>query len=270
MPELIKHYSPLRYPGGKSWLAPELREWLAKDGQAELVELFAGGAYASLLAVLEGYVHRATLVEVDPAICAVWRTVFSSDARKLCSRIRAFRFTEENVEELLDKKFRTDVGLAFQTIVKNRARRGGILADGAGILRAGERNKGLASRWYPQTLIDRIGRLNGYAENFKVIEGDALEYLALLNRRRRPVKLFVDPPYTKLSEYGVKPLYRFNHIDHAKLFGRLHRTSHDVLITYDDSDLVRKKAMQHEFDVKRILMRTAHSVKKYELLLTRR
>lgn len=270
MPELIPYYSPLRYPGGKSWLAPELREWLARDSRAELVELFAGGAYASLLAVLEGYVHRAILVEIDPAICALWRTVFSADARKLCSRIRGFRFTEESVEELLDKKFRTDVGLAFQTIVKNRARRGGILADGAGILRTGERNKGVSSRWYPQTLIDRIKRLNEYANNFKVIEEDALEYLTLLHRRRHPVKLFVDPPYTKLSEPGVKPLYRFNYINHAKLFGKLHQTSHDILITYDDSDFVRKKATQHEFNIKRILMRTAHSVKKHELLLTRR
>ncbi|WP_146128005.1 DNA adenine methylase [Burkholderia gladioli] len=244
--------------------------WLARDARAELVELFAGGSYASLLAVIEGYVDRATLVEVDPAICALWRTVFSDDAKKLCAQIRAFDFTAEKVADVLQKSVRSDVSVAFQTIIKNRARRGGILADGAGILRAGERKKGLASRWYPETLTDRIGRLNGYADRFRVVEGDVFDALRTLNRRRNSAKLFVDPPYTRLSEPGVKPLYRFNHVDHPKLFGLLSKTPHDFLITYDDSTLVRDQANRHGFEIKRIPMRTAHSVEKFELLLSRR
>lgn len=270
VPSPIPHYSPLRYPGGKSWLAPELRLWFKRQAKEELVELFAGGAYASLLGVMEGYVDRATLVELDPAVCSLWRTVFSSDWRKLCAKIQAFEFTSDNVVELLDKTPRGDVGVAFHTIVKNRARRGGILADGAGILRSGERKKGIASRWYPETLASRIERLNGYADRFQVIEGDVFDALRVLNRRKRPVKLFVDPPYTRLAERGVKPLYRFNHIDHPRLLALLAKSPHDWLVTYDDSPLVRNHAKLHDLRVRRIPMRTAHSIEKFELLLTRK
>lgn len=265
----ILHYSPLRYPGGKSWLAPELRRWLQRDTGGELIELFAGGSYASLLGVVEGYVNRSTLVELDPAICALWRTVFSPDARKLCTKIRNFNFTSDNVQELLDKKFRDEVNVAFQTLVKNRARRGGILADGAGMLRSGERRKGIASRWYPETLVNRIERLSDYSDRFRVIEGDVFDALKIFNRRKLPVKLFVDPPYTRLAERGVKPLYRYNHIDHPRLMAMLAKSPHDWLVTYDDSPLVHNEARTHNFKVRRVRMRTAHSVEKYELLLSR-
>jgi len=40
--------------------------------------------------------------------------------------------------------------------VKNRVNRGGILAPGAGMIKQGEKGKGLKSRWYPETLKRRI------------------------------------------------------------------------------------------------------------------
>jgi|SRR2546428_13760764 len=41
----VPHRSPFRYPGGKTWLVPRVREWLASLPQrpALFVEPFAGG-----------------------------------------------------------------------------------------------------------------------------------------------------------------------------------------------------------------------------------
>ncbi|MBK9617189.1 MAG: DNA adenine methylase [Uliginosibacterium sp.] len=263
------YYSPLRYPGGKSWLALELRTWLSINPSSELVELFAGGAFASLLAVVEGYVSKATLVELDPAVCAVWRSIFSPTADDLCALIEKFTFDEKSVRELLSVEPESEVMLAFRTIVMNRARRGGILAPGAGLLKLGERKKGMASRWYPETLCKRIFMLNSYAKKFSVIEGDALEKLSTLNRRKSHVKLFIDPPYIKLQERGIKPLYRFNSINHRKLFELVGKTHHDFLMTYDLNEIAMSFAKQQNLCVEKIQMRTAHAIKKEELLITR-
>ena len=52
----VPQRSPLRYPGGKTWLVPHIREWLAKTTPEVLIEPFAGGAIVSLTGVMEGLV----------------------------------------------------------------------------------------------------------------------------------------------------------------------------------------------------------------------
>ena len=39
----VPQRSPLRYPGGKTWLIPHIREWLRQVQPTLLVEPFAGG-----------------------------------------------------------------------------------------------------------------------------------------------------------------------------------------------------------------------------------
>ena len=63
----VEQLSPLRYPGGKTWLVPEIRSWLAVSRlqSAVFVEPFAGGGVASLTAVILGHVNRAVMSELD-------------------------------------------------------------------------------------------------------------------------------------------------------------------------------------------------------------
>ena len=64
----VPQRSPLRYPGGKTWLVPHIRAWLgsAPHSLRQLVEPFAGGGIVSLTAVMEGLVGRCIMVELDP------------------------------------------------------------------------------------------------------------------------------------------------------------------------------------------------------------
>ena len=41
----VNHLSPFRYPGGKTWLVPRIRQWLRGSNSRvrELCEPFAGG-----------------------------------------------------------------------------------------------------------------------------------------------------------------------------------------------------------------------------------
>ena len=47
----VRQLSPFRYPGGKTWLVPEVRKWLmtSKRQPSVFVEPFAGGAMSSRL-----------------------------------------------------------------------------------------------------------------------------------------------------------------------------------------------------------------------------
>ena len=50
----VRQISPFRYPGGKTWLVPVAREWLASLGRpAHLLEPFAGGGVIGLTAAAE-------------------------------------------------------------------------------------------------------------------------------------------------------------------------------------------------------------------------
>lgn len=128
----VPQRSPLRYPGGKTWLVPHVRAWLSgiTPKPEVLVEPFAGGAIVSLTAVMEGLTERAVMSEIDPDVAAFWKSVlWHSD--ELIECVRSFVPTRESVAHLNDDVPNSVVGRGFRTLVLNRTRRGGILALGA-------------------------------------------------------------------------------------------------------------------------------------------
>ena len=68
----VRQRSPLRYPGGKTWLVPHILEWLKTTKPRILIEPFAGGGIASLTAVMEPLVEQAIMVELDLDVAAFW------------------------------------------------------------------------------------------------------------------------------------------------------------------------------------------------------
>ena len=157
----VRQLSPFRYPGGKTWLVPEVRKWLmsSKRSPSVFVEPFAGGAMAGLTAAAEGLANHVCLCELDDDVAAVWKTIFQgsdADVRWLCKRIIDFKVNIGNVRKVLGNGTRSTREKAVRTIVRNRMQRGGIMAAGAGLIKAGEAGRGLHSRWYPHTLAERI------------------------------------------------------------------------------------------------------------------
>ena len=85
----VPQRSPLRYPGGKTWLVPHIRHWLRDRHTELLVEPFAGGAIVSLTAVMEELSERAYLVDLDRDVAAFWRAALEHSA-ELITSIRRF------------------------------------------------------------------------------------------------------------------------------------------------------------------------------------
>jgi len=257
--------SPFRYPGGKTWFVPYIRKWLKRfGGDIELIEPFAGGGIVSLTAVFENLAKKSVMVEKDEDIAAVWQTILGGHGRWLAEQIINFEITPKNVTAVLKRHPTSLRQRAFITILKNRLHHGGILAHGAGLIKNGENGKGLRSRWYPGTLKKRIMDIMLVRSKIKFIQGDGLEIIDK-NLGRNGVVFFIDPPYTKAG----RRLYKYHEIDHEKLFDLVEHVNGDFLLTYDDAPEIEALALQRGLVVERVLMKTTHHLKKYELVIGR-
>ena len=265
----VRQLSPLRYPGGKTWLVPEIRQWLSKlPSTPELfVEPFAGGAIASLTAVADNYVERAVMSEVDVGVAALWQCILY-DGPWLIDRILSFEPSRDNVLRLLRTECTSQSELAFQTLVRNRTQRGGILADGAGLMKSGENGKGVASRWYPQTIAKRIKYIHAHRERLTFLREDGFNLIERYSNCAN-VAFFIDPPYTASTKRAGLRLYNHNTIDHERLFGLMATVRGPFMMTYDQDPLVEGMAQERGFHIERIGMKNTHHRKMVELLITR-
>lgn len=260
----VPQRSPFRYPGGKTWLIPYVRAWLRSQPSPveELIEPFAGGAIVGLTAAFEGLAKKVTLVEIDPDVAAVWRTILNGRGKWLATRITTFKLTTKSVREVLASQYHTLYERAFATIVRNRVQRGGILAPGAGLMKYGENGKGITSRWYPETLSKRILDIHAIRERINFIQGDGVKYIEENSCRKGSV-YFIDPPYTVAG----RRLYRHSRLDHRYLFRLVKRRTGDFLMTYDNANEIRQLATEFGFVAQTIPMKNTHHAKKTELLI---
>lgn len=267
----VPQRSPFRYPGGKTWLIPRIRQWLTSIATRPtvLIEPFAGGGIVGLTAAFEELAEHVVLVELDKQVAAVWQTLLDGNADWLAERILSFDLNHDNVRATLA---RDDGGVrerAFRTILKNRTFHGGIMAPGASLIKYGENGKGLKSRWYAETLASRIMAIGGIRDRFTFVCGDGIEVMRKYARRKQAV-FFIDPPYTAGGTNGKRAgtrLYLHHELDHERLFDTAEKVAGDVLLTYDDAPDVRDLAARHSFEVKCVAMKNTHHAKMTELLI---
>ena len=264
----VQHRSPFRYPGGKTWLVPFVQQWMLSQPKrpAEFIEPFAGGAIIGLTIAFEKLADHVTLVELDQQVAAVWKTILEGDYQWLADQILNFDLNLENVEVVFSQ---TDVSTeekAFQTILKNRIHRGGILAPGAGKIKHGENGKGIKSRWYPETLAKRILNIGRIRERISFIQGDGVEVLQE-ETHRSDVAFFIDPPYTAAGKKAGARLYTHYELDHERLFSIVENLAGDFLMTYDNAPEIQAMAEDHGFSTEPVAMKNTHHTEMIELLV---
>ena len=135
-------------------------------------------------------------------------------------------------------------------------------------MKEGENGRGVASRWYPQTLVNRLRTLKALSAHIEFFELDAFQmiprYLDMPD-----VAFFIDPPYTAGNgKRAGRRLYEHNELDHEALFDLLGKARGLVLMTYEDSPSITDMANRRGFQVERVPMKNTHHEKKYELLIS--
>ena len=266
----VPQRSPFRYPGGKTWFVPRLRDWLRGQPSKPslLIEPFAGGGIVSLTAAFEHLADAALMVELDEDVAAVWQAVQDGDAEWLAERILAFEMSLDTVVDEMSRDPVTTRDKAFRTILRNRTLHGGILAAGSGFLKRGESGKGIRSRWYPATLARRLRDIDHVRQRLRFERGDAFD--AMRRYRADPsVVFFIDPPYTAGGKKAGSRLYNHCDLDHRALFALCADLKGDFVMTYDNAEEVRALARRHGFAAKPIPMKNTHHAPMTELVIGR-
>lgn len=249
-------------------MVPVMRRWLGSlpSPIENFVEPFAGGAIVSLSALFDNYANKITLIEKDLNVAVVWETIVSGDGPELAKKIVGFDLDEENVRKLLTKTNAPDdiIGRALVTIVRNRVQRGGIMAPGAGLVKNGENGRGLKSRWYPETLRNRLLDLHAKRSRMRFHADDGIKFIRKKAKKENLV-WFIDPPYTVAG----RRLYTHSDLDHEMLFAESSKLEGPFLMTYDDTDYIRKLARKYNFQIAPIPMKNTHHIIMNELLISR-
>lgn len=238
-----RYLSPLRYPGGKARLAPYLARVLASQSTAidTYCEPYAGGAGAGLQLLLDGHVSKLIINDLNPGVAAFWRLVFSqTDALMELVADCAVDVNNWHRQRAVYQapNGHDDLTLGFATFFLNRTNRSGIL--GARPI-GGLEQKGnwlIDARFNKLDLTQRIDRLASFAQQVDVRQERAIELIRTLNRRKRVVLLYVDPPYVVPGE----ELYMTDHSwpEHNKLEQVLTGSPHPWILTYDADERTRE------------------------------
>lgn len=259
----VAQRSPFRYPGGKTWCVPWARLWLQHVRPAVLVEPFAGGGSLALAAIFEDLVERVLLVERDPDVACAWRGILWHGDGLACL-VEKFEPTPGALADLEYRRNDNCVTRALWVLVQNRVRRGGILADGAGLMKRGEADRGIASRWYPETLAGRIREIHARQERIDFLEGDGRAVMEG-GRERTDAAWFIDPPYAAAG----RRLYRYGHVSVRDVFDAARCLCGDFLLTYEASEEVRDLVRAHGLTARDVAMKNTHNRDRREVLLGR-
>lgn len=260
--------SPFRYPGGKSWLRGRIIQWLSKlkYRPATFIEPFAGGGSVGLAVAELDLADKVQFVERDPNVAAVWQTILSDRCEELMERILRFKMNRKHVLEVFESTEDDMVARSFRCLLRNRVQRGGILSESAGLLRRGEDGRGLQSRWYPETLVERIRKIHGMRDRIAFLEGDALQILPEY-ATRSDAAIFVDPPYTADGKGPGYRLYPFAEINHERLFEMLGQMAGACFVTYHLSATIKRLGRIAGFNARMVQMRSTHHRIRNELVL---
>ncbi|RIT47245.1 DNA adenine methylase [Mycobacteroides abscessus] len=237
------YLSPLRYPGGKAKLAPYLARVLSTQSKSvdTYCEPYAGGAGAGLHLLWDGHVDKLIINDLNPGIAAFWRSVFF-DAEALVDLIADCAVDLNNWHRqravYQSPSEHDDLALGFATFFLNRTNRSGILnARPIGGLE--QTGKWLIdARFNKADLTTRVLKLGAFASQVDIRQDRAIDLIRTLNRRKRPVLLYVDPPYVVPGE----ELYMTEHSwsEHQKLAQALENSQHPWILTYDADDRTRE------------------------------
>jgi len=266
----VPQRSPFRYPGGKTWFVPRLREWVKSQPKKPrcLVEPFVGGGIISLTAVAENLAEHVHMAELDAKVGDVWQAIIEGHSERLAQQILEFNLTPDNLTVALQSPAQDIVARAFQTILKNRTSHGGIMAAGSGKIKNGEAGKGIRSRWYPATLAKRLCAIDLYRHRITFERTDGLQLIERYKNASDYI-FFIDPPYTAGGKRAGSRLYTHSKLDHEALFRSCVSLKGDFIMTYDNAEEVRQLAKRHGLQTKLIPMKNTHHAEMTELIIGR-
>lgn len=242
--------SPLRYPGGKSRLAPFIRSLIRANGLlgAPYVEPFAGAAGVAWTLLFEGSASHIYLNDVDPSIYAFWRCVLNH-TEEMCALISKTRVSMAAWKRaravIAAPNGHSTLDLGFAAFFLNRTNRSGVIRGGVigGKDQAGE--WALNARYNKTDLLKRIHRIAEHGGKISLHNLDGARFISTVLPRLPPRALvYVDPPYM----HRGKDLYwnEYQPKDHVRLAMQvMTEIKQSWIVSYDDNPATRRLYPNH-------------------------
>lgn len=229
--------SPLRYPGGKTQLAPFVSDLLRINDLTcgVYAEPFAGGAGIAWRLLFSGHVSEVWLNDIDEGIYNFWRAALQCP-EDLCELIDR---TPVTIEEwavqrgVLSSKRASWLKIGFATFFLNRTNRSGIIE--AGVI-GGKDQTGsykLDCRFNKEELIDKILRIAQHRDVVRLSRIDAKDCIAQWAKALPTRSLInIDPPYFAKGQDLYTNFYEPG--DHKVLAAAIKKLKCAWMLTYDD------------------------------------
>ena len=233
--------SPLRYPGGKSQLTPFVVEVLRINDlfYGEYCEPFAGGAGIACSLLLNGYVSKIHINDLDPAIYSFWSSVVH-DTESFIKKIEKTPVTIDEWRRQRSIHTKASAGMldrGFAAFFLNRTNRSGIINGGVigGLSQSGSYL--LDCRFHKKNLIKKIERIGIYSDQISVTCLDALSFIKSFRNKSIPTLINIDPPYYLRGPelYGNW----FTESDHKSLANAVGKIKPYWMLTYDKAPMIR-------------------------------
>ncbi len=242
-------FTPLRYPGGKaglgSWVAHLMRHNRISGGK--YVEPYAGGAGVALYLLLNRYVERIVINDVDPLIHSFWWAVLN-DTEELIARIEEVPVNMDNWHQQKavvaepDAHDVTDIG--FAAFFLNRTNRSGILRGGVigGLEQEGTFK--IDARFNKVDLVARIRRIARMAGRIELFNDDAAELIRRHAEEGDAKSLiYLDPPYYNKGSQLYRNFYSPG--DHKEIADAIGQVRTPWMVTYDNCPEINELYTAH-------------------------
>jgi len=237
-----QHYSPLRYPGGKSSLSNFLSSLIEgnKISDCTYVEPYAGGSGAALTLLFSEKVDNIIINDFDKSIYSFWKSILT----RPLDFIEKIKSTEATLDEwhkqreIYKNKKSLQFELGFATFFLNRTNRSGII-EGGPIGGAKQDGKWLIDARFNKTgLIERIKKIASYKSRIRITNRDGIELLNTIYKEKKQF-VYLDPPY--YVKGSCLYLNHYNEESHEKLAKFLNRhNSFYWMLTYDNVPEIKK------------------------------
>jgi len=234
-PDRRHHFSPLRYPGGKTSLYPLICALLEQNNRSNVtyIEPYAGGAGVALSLLMMEKVSKIIINDYDKAIYCFWKSILDNPQRFI-NKINSVNVNmkEWKKQKRIYENTTSEFSLGFATFFLNRTNYSGVITAGP---IGGAKQKGqwkVGARFNKKTLIERIERIAYFKNRIEIKNEDGLK---LINKysRRKDVFVYLDPPY--YIKGASLYLNSYEHDDHLALSKSLKsKNIMQWLLTYDN------------------------------------
>lgn len=249
----LRHFTPLRYPGGKGRLAQYIKtlmkENLLLDG--EYAEPYAGGAAIALELLLHEYVDKVHINDISRPVYAFWKSVLH-ETDELCKLITDTPVTVKTWDiqkrVLQNKNKENDLALGFAMFFLNRTNRSGILNGG---IIGGRDQTGpwkIDARFNSAELVGRIRAIASLRKRIRLSCKDALRFLeGGVGQWPDKTLIYLDPPYYAKGRELYYDFYEPEDHERVAAFVRTNITRQRWVVSYDNVKRVRElyKGCQH-------------------------